>query len=99
MQCPARDKYALQSSVSSPEVKPDPVCILPPQVTCIKVKMKQVGIAISILLYAPVNVQPHPHGQTQPGDSDKNNYCLSESPDWVTEALSDPLGGVSGFML
>ena len=42
---------------------------------------------------------PPPPPQTDPGDSDRNIICLSESPHWVRKALSDHVGGVTYFML
>ena len=42
---------------------------------------------------------PPPPLRADPGDSDRNNICLSESPHWVRKALSDPVGGVTYFML
>ena len=42
---------------------------------------------------------PSPPPWADPGDSDKNKNGLSESPDCVRKVLSDPVGGVTGFML
>ena len=41
---------------------------------------------------------PTPPPRADPGDSDRN-ICLSESPHWIRKALSDPVGGVTDFML